>query len=141
MIKISKAEFDKIGRDYKGIWEDYHGDHPEWKGRRVVMGGCITKDPNELGKLLIEGVHFLVEGDYGHLPTLSKENAKAGEYYRMANGCILVHRIYRLSEEEARAKEIVYLDRVETDIGDFAVAWSDMRSDLKYYHKLHGGKK
>lgn len=140
MIMISKAEFDKIDRDYKGIWQDYHGERPEWKGRRVVMSGCITKDPQELGKLLVEGVHFLVENDYSHLPTLTKENAKAGEYYRMASGCILVHRIYRLSEEEARAKDIVYLDRVETDIGDFAVAWSEMRSDLKYYHKLRGGK-
>jgi hypothetical protein len=131
---VKKADFDRIGSDYKGVWQDYNGERPEWIGRRTAFL------PGEGTTLFIEGVHFLVENDYSHLPTLTKENAKAGEYYRMASGCILVHRIYRLSEEEARAKDIVYLDRVETDIGDFAVAWSEMRSDLKYYHKLRGGK-
>lgn len=136
IIIVSKAEFDKIDRDYKGIWQDYHGDHPEWKGRRVVMSGCITKDPNELGKLLIEGVHFLVEGDYEHLPLLHKSNAKVGEYYQFAGGCTQVLKIYRLSEEEARANECIYLDRVKTDFDDFALPGSDLRSDMAYYHKL-----
>lgn len=139
MIKISKAEFDRIDRDYKGIWQDYHGERPEWKGRRVVMSGCITKDPNELGKLLVEGVHFLVEDDYGHLPVLQKSNARVGEYYQFAGGCTQVLKIYRLSEEEAKANETIYLDRVKTDFDDFALPGSDLRADMNYYHKLHNG--
>ena len=141
MIKISKSEFDKIHRDYKGVWQDYHGDHPEWKGRRVVMSGCIDKDPSELGKLYIEGVHFLVEGDYDHLPVLHKDNAKVGEWYQFAGGCTQVLKIYRLSEEEAKANELIYLDRVTTDFDDFALPGSDLRADMAYYHKLHGGNK
>ena len=58
MIKIKKEKWDKIYRDYKGIWQDYYGEHPEWRGRNVVMSGCISDDP---GKLLIEGVHFVIE--------------------------------------------------------------------------------
>ena len=60
VIKISKAKWDSIHSDYKGIWQNYYDDHPEWVGRRVVMSGCIN--PNELGKLLVEGVHFIIEG-------------------------------------------------------------------------------
>lgn len=56
MIKISKEKWEGICSDYKGEWSDYHGDHPEWIGKKVVMSGCIN--PNELGRLLIEGVHF-----------------------------------------------------------------------------------
>lgn len=60
MIEISKKEWDSIDNDYKGEWHDYHNDHPEWIGKKVVMSGCISKDPSELGKLLIEGVHFVI---------------------------------------------------------------------------------
>ena len=60
MIEISKKEWDSIANDYKGEWQDYYNERPEWIGRRVVMSGCISKDPNELGKLLIEGVHFTI---------------------------------------------------------------------------------
>lgn len=56
MFKISKEKWEEICNDYKGEWHDYHGEHPEWIGRKVVMSGCIN--PNELGKLLIEGIHF-----------------------------------------------------------------------------------
>lgn len=60
MLKVSKEDFDKIHSDYKGTWQDYHGDHPEWKGRKVVMSTCITHDPNAACSLLIEGVHFVI---------------------------------------------------------------------------------
>ena len=141
MIYVKKADFDRIGSDYKGIFHDYHGERPEWKGRRVVMSGCITKDPKELGKLLIEGVHFLVEDDYDHLPALHKSNARVGEYYKFAGGCTQVLKIYRLSDEEAKAEDCIYLDRVKTDFDDFALPGSDLRSDMAYYHKINGGKK
>ena len=61
MLTISKTEYDKIHSDYKGIWQDYHGDRPEWKGRRTVMSTCITRNPNENCSLLIEGVHFAIK--------------------------------------------------------------------------------
>lgn len=61
MIKVSQKEWASIHADYKGVWHDYHGDHPEWKGKRVVMSTCITHNPNELCALLVEGVHFIIE--------------------------------------------------------------------------------
>ena len=60
MIEISKKEWNSIANDYKGEWQDYYNEHPEWFGKKVVMSGCISKDPNELGKLLIEGVDFVI---------------------------------------------------------------------------------
>ena len=127
---ISKEKFDKIDRDYKGVWQDYYGDHPEWKGRRTVMSGCISNDPNELGKLLIEGVHFLVDGDYNHLPVLEKSNAIVGACYKFAGGYTQVREIYRVSEEYAKANELIYLDRVITTDGDFALPGSDLKQNL-----------
>ena len=61
MIKISKKKWDSIPTDYKGVWHDYYNEKPEWLGKRVVMSGCITENPNELGKLLVEDVHFIIE--------------------------------------------------------------------------------
>lgn len=58
MIKVSKEKWDSIPADYKGTWQDYYNERPEWLGKRVVMSGCIS---NELGKLLIEDVHFIIE--------------------------------------------------------------------------------
>ena len=49
MVKVSKEKWDSIPTDYKGIWQDYYNEKPEWKGKRVVMSGCITENPNELG--------------------------------------------------------------------------------------------
>lgn len=60
MITITKAQWDKIGNDYKGTFQNYHGDHPEWYGKRVVMSTCITHNPNENCSLLIEDVHFKI---------------------------------------------------------------------------------
>jgi len=121
---ISKAEFDRIQDGYKGIFEDFQETHPEWKGRRTAFL------PGEGTTLSIEGIHFLVDGDYSHLPTLQKANACVGACYQFAGGCTLVKRIYRLSEAQARQEKVVYLDRVETDGGDFALPGSDIRSDL-----------
>lgn len=59
MIEISKDKWDAIPEDYKGIWQDYYNEHPEWIGKKIVMSGCFA-DPKELGKLLIEGVHFII---------------------------------------------------------------------------------
>lgn len=59
MLKISKNKWDAIPSDYKGEWHDYYNEHPEWLGRKTVMSGCVT-DPKELGKLLIEDVHFVI---------------------------------------------------------------------------------
>lgn len=60
MIEVSQNKWDSIPDDYKGKWHDYYNEHPEWLGRNVVMSGCIS-NPNELGKLLIEGVHFVIK--------------------------------------------------------------------------------
>ena len=59
MIIISKAEWDSIDNDFKGIWHDYYGEKPEWKGKRVVMEECIC--PDKTGGLLVEDVHFQID--------------------------------------------------------------------------------
>lgn len=58
MIVITKEKWDSICSDYKGTWQDYYNERPDWIGRRVVMSGCIN--PKELGKLLVEGEHFII---------------------------------------------------------------------------------
>lgn len=66
LFEISKEEWNSIDADYKGEWQDYYGDHPEWLGKKVVMSTCITKNPNELCKLLVEGVHFMIMESVAH---------------------------------------------------------------------------
>ena len=61
MIKVSKEKWDSICDDYKGNWQNYYNDHPEWIGRKVVMSACITGNASELCSLLVEGVHFNIE--------------------------------------------------------------------------------
>lgn len=61
MQHIKQEEWDKIPEDNKGEWKDYYNDHPEWLGKKVVMSGCITGNVNELGKLYIEDVHFVID--------------------------------------------------------------------------------
>jgi hypothetical protein len=58
MFKVTKKEWDNIPTDYKGIWHDYYGEKPEWKGKQCVMSTCLTHNPDERCSLLIEGVHF-----------------------------------------------------------------------------------
>lgn len=117
---ITKEQFAKIGNDYKGIFYDYHGTHPEHKGRRTAFL------PGEGTVLSIEGVHFLVDGDYSHLPILHKRNAVVGCAYQSAGGVQFVRRVYRLTEEQAEEYDCMYLDRVETTLGDFALPGSDI---------------
>lgn len=116
---LSKAEYDQIHDDYKGTYVDFLGLRPRMKGRRVAML------PGEGTTLSIEGVHFLVDGDYSHLPLLRKENAEEGACYQIAGGFAQVHRIYRLTAEDARSRHLMYLDRAETSAGDFALIGSD----------------
>lgn len=127
---ISKEEFDKIPDDYKGVCEGM--DIPEWKGRRTAfLPGCGTT-------LFIEGVHFLVVEDYSHLPVLHKENARVGDCYQFSGDAgqhflskvTMVLKIYRLTDEQAKAEGLVYLDRVSTTNGDYVLPGSDIRSDL-----------
>ena len=124
----TKEEWAK--QQYTGQWEDCPfnrsrveaGELPAYYiGRRNIM-------VNE-GKglcLLTEGVHFLIEGDYSTLPVLHKGNAMVGAAYQFAGGVTFVQRVYRVSEEQARAEGLMYLDRVTTSNGDFALPGSDV---------------
>ena len=126
---ISKAEFDAIDDGYKTEFRDVLGKRPEWRGRRAAFL------PGEGTALSIEGVHFLVDGEYTHLPWLAKANAAEGCCYQFPGGYIQVTRLYRLSEEEALEKDLYSLDRVEyiqhakwgSVPGGCALAGSDVR--------------
>lgn len=119
MLHISKADFDRIGADYKGVYMDYYGTHPQRKGRRVAFL------PDHGATLFIEGIHFIVDGDYSHLPILCKENAEEGAAYQFCGDVLYVKRIYRISPEYARENHLAYLDRVETSFWDAALFGSD----------------
>lgn len=125
MLHISKADFDRISADYKGVYMDYQGTHPQRKGRRVAfLPGCSTT-------LFVEGIHFIVDGDYSHLPILCKENAEEGAAYQFGGNVLYVKRIYRISEEYANENSLLYLERVETSAGDFALPGGDTISTRK----------
>lgn len=53
-IVISQAEYDKIPEDYKDIYQDYQGNHPEWVGRRTAFL------PGHGTTLYIEGISFAI---------------------------------------------------------------------------------
>ena len=55
MLHISKADFDRIGADYKGVYMDYQGVFPKRKGRRVAFL------PGHGTTLYTEGIHFIVK--------------------------------------------------------------------------------
>ena len=122
MMYISKADFDRIGNDYKGVYSDYQGHYPQRKGRRTAFL------PGHGTTLFTEGIHFVVEGDCGHLPALCKDNAEVGAAYRFCDGYQIVQRVYRISEEYAAENELTYLDRVTTSTGDFALSDGDTRT-------------
>lgn len=61
IITITESEWENICPDYKGKWLNYNNDRPEWIGRRVMMGGAVPQTIMNRGKLLIEGVHFVIE--------------------------------------------------------------------------------
>ena len=117
---ITKEQYSRIGSDYKGVFSDYQGKMPWHKGRRMSFL------PGEGTALFLEGVHFLVEGDYNHLPILCKDNAREGCAFQSAGGYQIVNRVYRLTEEQAEEWGCMYLDRVETTMGDFALPGSDI---------------
>lgn len=37
VVRVTQAEYDAIGSDFKGEWHDYYGDTQEWEGRRTAM--------------------------------------------------------------------------------------------------------
>lgn len=119
MIHISKADFDRIPSDYKGVYMDYQGVLPKRKGRRVAFL------PGHGTTLFTEGFHFIVDGDYSHLPTLCKDNAEEGAAYQFCGSVEYVKRLYRISEDYARANNLSYLERVETSLGDYALPGGD----------------
>lgn len=125
MLHISKADFDRIGADYKGVYMDYQGVFPKRKGRRTAFL------PGHGTTLYTEGIHFIVDGDYSHLPILCKANAEKGAAYQFGGGVLYVKRIYRISEEYANENSLLYLERVETSAGDFALPGSDTVSTSK----------
>jgi hypothetical protein len=61
------------------------------------------------------------------LPTLHKSNAIPGALYAGAGyGVQYLHRVYRITEEYAERYNLMYLDRCETSVGDFALPGSDI---------------
>ena len=57
MERITRAEFEKLPREWKEPWHDYWGDHPEWLGKWTAFL------PGHGTTLFIEGVSFeIVEG-------------------------------------------------------------------------------
>ena len=120
MLTITQEKYNAIPKDYKGTFADYRNEAPQLKGRRT----WLTKD--ERGPvLLLEGVHFLVEGDFSHLPALTKETAADGLAYSWCGtGFQIVEKVYTITEEYAKANHLAYIDRVKTTKGDFALSGS-----------------
>lgn len=54
MKTITETEYQEMPADMRGVYEDYYGDHPEWKGRRTAAF------PLELPGLFIEGVNLKI---------------------------------------------------------------------------------
>ncbi len=51
---ITKEEYQNLPADFRGLYQNYYGDHPEWKGRRIAAFPC------ELPGLFIEGVNLKI---------------------------------------------------------------------------------
>ena len=125
MLHISKAEFDRIGADYKGVYMDYQGTHPQRKGRRVAFL------PGHGTILYTEGIHFIVDDDCTHLPILCKENAEEGAAYQFGGGVLYVTG-FTVSAKNTRMKTACYiLSARETSAGDFALPGGDTISTSK----------
>lgn len=67
-----------------------------------------------------------VPSDPSRLPELSKTTAIPSCFYSWCDGWQQVYRIYSISKEYAAENELMYLDRVETSCGDFALPGSDI---------------
>lgn len=50
---------------------------------------------------------------FTNLPGLTKENARVGAFYSFGGECFQLTRLYRLTEQEANQKALLYLDRYE----------------------------
>ena len=92
------------------------------KGYYIVVEGLGKVDVDKFAKTLASNIYEagLKNIDFNELVAEIQEQLK-------------------VSEEEAKANEIIYLDRVKTDFADFALPGSDLRCDMNYYHKLHNG--
>lgn len=112
LVHISKKEFNAIPSENKSIYQDYDGLHPQRAGRRVAF---LHGHGNPL---LIEGIHFIVDRDQSHLPVLCKENAEVGAMYQGAGGPCTVTRVYQLTDAEAAARDLIYLERAEARMAD-----------------------
>lgn len=117
-------------KQYKGQWSDSPyfrdmvalGELPAYYiGRRDLM---VNEGKGPV--LITEGVHFLIEGDYSNLPILCKANALVGAAYQFGDSYHILKRIYRLTEEQARERGTIYLDRAETTVADFALTDGDI---------------
>ena len=101
---------------------------PSDDGKRRVIDFDYLREAtpeNEL-ELVAECIRLAVEDNALELPLLSKQNARVGGYYAFAGGFQIVQKIYRITEEEAEENELMYLDRVTTTAGDFALVGSDI---------------
>lgn len=61
MFHVRQKEWGEIPNIFKGTWQDYYNEHPEWIGRRTVMSTCLNHNAEDKGKLFIEGIDFLIE--------------------------------------------------------------------------------
>lgn len=43
MIEISKEEWNLIENTYKGEWQDYYNEHPEWVGKKLLWVELFLK--------------------------------------------------------------------------------------------------
>lgn len=57
MYTMTESQYRKLPKGYKGTYEDYQGNHPEWKGRRTAL----VADPGTC--LVIEGVSLEIIPD------------------------------------------------------------------------------
>lgn len=67
-----------------------------------------------------------IPADLDKLPVLNKANAVPGCFYACGSGWQQLYRTYRISEEQAEAWDLMYLDRAESSAGDFALVGSDV---------------
>lgn len=61
MIHVSREKWKSIPTDYKGTWQDYYHEKPEWIWKKVVMSGCITENPNEIVDYIGAEVYLTTE--------------------------------------------------------------------------------
>jgi hypothetical protein len=75
----------------------------------------LVKVYNHDGRIVTHGTSLDPRRDYEViLPILSLENAEVGSFYKFCDGWQRVEKIYRITEEYAKAHELYCLDRVTT---------------------------